>query len=229
MGGLPTGAHDVWAKHARYLSVCQALTLSGTHTLTLAQMRAGDASNNDIVNIQDFSLLASQFGQSGNLPSDFNGDGIVNIADFSLLASNFGQSGCTAGAPFAPSEVVSPTGSVALYVHLANRTMMVNDVFDVPMIVMAGAQTLDGAAAYPNFDPTKLEVVSVTPGIAFSQILQNSFDNTTGQINFAAGTLSAPYPSGSFTLLTVRFRALAVVPASTAVTFSTAVAQQSDV
>jgi len=99
ISGLPLGAYDVWVKHAQSLSGCQALTLSNTHTLTLAPLRMGDAIDNNIVNIADFSALATVFGQSGTFAADFNGNGIVNIADFSLLATNFGQVGCNEGGP----------------------------------------------------------------------------------------------------------------------------------
>jgi hypothetical protein len=46
------------------------------------------------VNLQDFNILASHFGQSGQTFStgDFNYDGNVNLADFNILASRFGQS-----------------------------------------------------------------------------------------------------------------------------------------
>jgi hypothetical protein len=51
-----------------------------------------DINQDGIVNILDFSLLASKFGQSGTGigRTDINQDGIVNILDFSLLAAKFG-------------------------------------------------------------------------------------------------------------------------------------------
>jgi hypothetical protein len=46
------------------------------------------------VNLADFNLLASNFGQSNRIFSqgDFNYDGTVNLQDFNLLASRFGSS-----------------------------------------------------------------------------------------------------------------------------------------
>jgi subtilisin family serine protease len=67
-------------------------------TITLPALREGDANNDNVINVSDFSLLASSFGLSSgsggfNANADFNGDGTVNITDFSLMAANFGQAG----------------------------------------------------------------------------------------------------------------------------------------
>lgn len=53
-----------------------------------------DINQDGTVNLLDFSLLASKFGQTGTDlgREDINGDGAVNLLDFSLLASKFGQS-----------------------------------------------------------------------------------------------------------------------------------------
>ena len=52
----------------------------------------GDANFDGLVNVNDFTVLASNFGQTGKgwLLGDFNFDGRVNVNDFALLASNFG-------------------------------------------------------------------------------------------------------------------------------------------
>lgn len=74
------------------------------------QLRAGDANDDNQVDLADFGLLGSNFGSSGfavNSPgwsADFNGDGIVNLADFGLLQSNFGETG------LGPSVVTKPAG-----------------------------------------------------------------------------------------------------------------------
>jgi hypothetical protein len=58
----------------------------------------GDANLDARVNLQDFNILAANFGASGVnwLMADFTGDGLVNLADFNRLAANFGLS---AGGP----------------------------------------------------------------------------------------------------------------------------------
>lgn len=84
---------------------------TGAHTLqTKAYDAAGNVGNSAVVNVTiknfpedinqdgtvnllDFSLLVSKFGQTGTGigRSDINQDGIVNLQDFSLLVSKFGQ------------------------------------------------------------------------------------------------------------------------------------------
>ncbi len=55
------------------------------------------------MNLSDFNVLASNFGQSGRdfSQGDFNYDGLVNLADFNILAARFGQqvAHATAGPP----------------------------------------------------------------------------------------------------------------------------------
>jgi hypothetical protein len=53
----------------------------------------GDANRDRQVNLADFNILASNFGQSSRTFSqaDFNYDGTVNLADFNILASKFRQ------------------------------------------------------------------------------------------------------------------------------------------
>jgi len=53
----------------------------------------GDANGDGRVNLRDFNILASNFGQSPRdfTQGDFNYDGRVNLQDFNLLAGRFGQ------------------------------------------------------------------------------------------------------------------------------------------
>ncbi len=54
----------------------------------------GDATGDGRVNLEDFNILAANFGQSNRTftQGDFNYDGVVNLDDFNLLAGRFGQS-----------------------------------------------------------------------------------------------------------------------------------------
>jgi hypothetical protein len=53
---------------------------------------AADANRDRRVNLDDFNILATNFGQSNRTFSqgDFNYDGQVNLSDFNILASRFG-------------------------------------------------------------------------------------------------------------------------------------------
>jgi hypothetical protein len=53
---------------------------------------SADANHDGRVNLNDFNILASNFGQSPRdfTQGDFNYDGVVNLNDFNILASRFG-------------------------------------------------------------------------------------------------------------------------------------------
>ena len=64
---------------------------------------AKDINGDGVVNIQDLTLVAAQFGQAGeDTPADVNGDGVVDIQDLVLVAAAFEEA---AAAPmFAQAE-----------------------------------------------------------------------------------------------------------------------------
>ena len=55
-----------------------------------------DVNQDGVVNIIDLTLVASNFGATGQNDADVNGDGVVNIIDLTLVAAAFGN---TASAP----------------------------------------------------------------------------------------------------------------------------------
>jgi hypothetical protein len=61
----------------------------------------GDANRDRRVNLQDFNILASNFGQTPRNFSqgDFNYDTVVNLQDFNILASRFGTALAARSAP----------------------------------------------------------------------------------------------------------------------------------
>lgn len=69
-------------------------TYGGTSLTLVASALGGDANLDGGVNLQDFNILAANFGASGVnwLMADFTGDGLVSLADFNILAGNFGLS-----------------------------------------------------------------------------------------------------------------------------------------
>jgi hypothetical protein len=68
-------------------------TMATNHDLDFFVL-AGDANRDRRVDLLDFNMLASNFGQPNRTFSqgDFNYDGTVNLSDFNILASHFGQS-----------------------------------------------------------------------------------------------------------------------------------------
>jgi hypothetical protein len=92
-----------------------------------------------------------------------------------------------------------------------------------------GTQEVDGAEVHITFDPTRLQVVdstgapasTITAGTTLDVPIQNSANNTSGQIDYAAGTFRSPGPSGTFTVATITFRAVLPTTASgTAVSYT---------
>ncbi len=78
---------------------------------------AGDANRSRSVSLDDFTILAANFGFSPRnfAQGDFSYDGMVNLNDFTILAANFGQSLPVArptGAPVAAS--VSPFAAIRI-------------------------------------------------------------------------------------------------------------------
>ena len=61
----------------------------------------GDLDKSGTVNLTDFSIFRSQFGQVGPWAADLNDSRQVNLTDFSLFRSEFGQS---AGFPLPPNN-----------------------------------------------------------------------------------------------------------------------------
>ena len=98
------------------------------------------------------------------------------------------------------SKAAWAAGSVVLSVVPLTTTTDLSQNFAVTIQVQAGTQSLDGAAAFLNFDPSTLQVVSITGGGVFAIELTKHFDNTTGQVDYVAGNLVPPFPSGTFTL-----------------------------
>lgn len=111
--------------------------------------------------------------------------------------------------PPSPTPTALPDANVILAAIPGAGPFHTGDSFDLLVQVQAGLQSVDGAAAYLDFDPSVLAVTGISEGTDLSAVLQNSFDNSLGRIDYAAGNLGAPYPQGTFSLMTVHFTSLA--------------------
>lgn len=134
---IPGGTYGLFAKTFHYLrgriatdsllvndstGVAGSTTFSWVGidtTFTTSDLRAGDANDDNQVDIADFGVLGANFGASGFVEgspawsADFNGDGVVNLADFALLQSNFGEVG------MGPSVATKPAVSAARIAWIA--------------------------------------------------------------------------------------------------------------
>jgi hypothetical protein len=130
---------------------------------------------------------------------------------------------------FCGTRAWATPGSVILAIIPATTTTNLGATFDVAVQAQAGAQMVDGATASLDFDPAVLQVVpnGITAGSSLPVPIQKQFNNTTGTLDYSAGAFSN-FPSGTFTVATVTF--MAVAPsAGTPLSFHLAPPRQSDV
>ncbi len=84
-----------------------------------------------------------------------------------------------------------------------------NDEFDVTVIVQANDQRVDKAEIHLDFDPSIVQVISLTNGSTLTEIdSANGFDNTAGRIDYTASLPAPSTVTGTFSLVTIRFKAI---------------------
>ena len=109
VSSLANGAYTWRVKGPKYLANAGPVNLNGSAvtTVEMGLLRVGDANNDNVVNVNDFTIMKSTFGKSvGQLGyddrADFTGDQLVAVSDFTLLKGSFGLSGAPplrSGAP----------------------------------------------------------------------------------------------------------------------------------
>jgi len=182
----------------------------------------GDANNNNVVEIADFSILATHYDTYNDPRADFNENKWIEIADFSLLATNFDRRGdvgvtLAAGEP----EAVAAADPVPMDLKLTPSYWIapVGGTFTVDVRLDPKGQPFQGLAAYLQFNPAQLQVVDVNGDPAgeidssgqLPTLIRNEVDNDAGQISFSAGVaLGGVSPTDEFTVATIRFKVLAV-------------------
>jgi hypothetical protein len=89
-GVLPDGAYRATLV-ASGITNGQGVPLAANYILNFLFLN-GDANHDGRVSLQDFNILAANFGQSPRdfTQGDFNYDTIVGLADFNILAGRFG-------------------------------------------------------------------------------------------------------------------------------------------
>ncbi|MBK8025273.1 MAG: hypothetical protein IPK19_28770 [Chloroflexi bacterium] len=220
---LPQGTVDAWLKHALSLAVMPSVNLDAPAVnVNFGTLKMGDADSSNLVNIADFSIVAAAYGsvEGGALwdeRADFDGNDAVNYTDFSMLSANFSQSGApepTGYGGMMAALDTRPTGPVQVLLRGSSSRVRVGRTFEVTVRVRAGTQPVDGVSAYLTFDPALFQVEAITSGTTLPEVLQSVYDNAGGHVDFSAGVLGGS-ASGTFTLATVRFRAVAPTPGAT--------------
>jgi len=78
--------------------VANANLSRGNNPIVFPQLQTGDANQDNVINIEDFTILLSSYNQSPqstnyDTRADFNEDGVVNLFDFSLMLTNYNRKG----------------------------------------------------------------------------------------------------------------------------------------
>jgi len=102
---------------------------------------------------------------------------------------------------------------VSLEIAPSSSTVAPSETFTITVQVTSGtAQSVDDVAAYLEFDPTVLQINTLTPlGAAAglpTETVAPSFDNVLGQIDYGVSA-EGPPPMAPFDLLTIEFEAIA--------------------
>ena len=108
-------------------------------------------------------------------------------------------------------------GTATMALTPATTTVNVGQNFNLSVQVNAGTQQVNTVQVSLKFDPTYLEVVSLTQVGELDGIVQNTYDNTAGTISYAAAKLGGSV-TGTFSVVQIQFKAKAAAP-STAVQF----------
>ena len=113
-----------------------------------------DMNADGVVNIIDLTLVASNFGKTGENAADVNGDGVVNIIDLTLVAGAFGN---TAGAPsmWNLDQEISPTKTqVEQWLHQAKQMDLRDPAFQRGLLMLEqllASLTPKETALLPNY------------------------------------------------------------------------------
>ncbi len=127
------------------------LVLTGVGYFVVSSLRAANADINGDghVNATDLSILASNYGKTGQsfAQGDINGDSTVNILDLSVLATNWGATtaGCTGVTMTAGQSDIDSHGTNTVFclsgTHNWNLTPKSGDQFIGPAILDGGGTT----------------------------------------------------------------------------------------
>ena len=182
------GHHLKFTSHLWLIGLIIVFASIGAYLLITshaATTLSADFNNDGVVNIPDLSILATNWGKTGQTKAtgDANGDGSVNILDLSLLASQWGQS--TTVTPPANSINVKDYGATGN--GTTDDTKAINKAFAAALA--AGKTAYIPAGTYIVYSPFTFPANITISGDGFSswlkgQILFNTGDNIS---NLALG------------------------------------------
>jgi len=155
----------------------------------------GDLNGDNTVNIQDLSIMLSDYGTS-NTAADINLDGTVNVLDMSILLSHYGQSGSGTSTPinFGETGILSGDdyGNANTLIAQSASLSQAGSLQSLSFYVSQAAGKLRLGlydAAGPGGGPgAKLaETAEITPAAGWNTV------PVTSQVSLAAGTYWLAY------------------------------------
>jgi hypothetical protein len=116
--------------------------------------------------------------------------------------------------PIGQTLATGKAADVALGLSVPGSPVSKDQIFTIGLEIAAGSQLLDGATIYLDFDPAYLQVVDQDGNPATTVVnsgrleleLLNQVNNERGEIDLVVASFETE--SGSFTLATLRFKAL---------------------
>lgn len=201
LAGIVPDLYDIIVDRDKYLSRKTSLNLiSGNNSAAFTaandlELKAGDADDNNLVALLDFSILANTFNLAVGNPdyddrADFDGNQIISAVDFSLLSSNFNQQGDLPGsARGIPNPIIAPiaqSSSIALALETNSQQVKIGEAITVALTLDASNE-VDAFSAIINYDPTQMELVDLEWTNLFEVPIQGTWSAEKGQISLGAG------------------------------------------
>jgi hypothetical protein len=129
-----------------------------------------------------------------------------------LLALTFFSGTRMIYSPPVAADTLTP--AVDLVLLPANQTVNAGDIFSVTIQAQCNGREVTGISVSLDFDKSRLAAQMINSGDTLNTVLRSVFNNDVGTIDYSAGKISAPMPSGTFTVATINFKALAATESS---------------
>ena len=146
---------------------------------------AEDVNKDGIVNVIDLTLVASNFGKTGQTAADVNGDGVVNIIDLTLVAGAFGN---TADAPSMwdlDLEIAPTRDRIEQWLHEARQMNLTDPAFQRGLLILEHLLTFltpKETTLLPNYPNPFNPETWIPYHLANSSEVQITIYNTRGSI-----------------------------------------------
>ncbi len=127
------GVEEILTGYPRPLGIALDLSFS---TQSQPPLLSEDVNQDGIVDIIDLALVASNFGQTGDITTDVNDDGVVDVIDLALVAAAFGN---TPVAPIAlghDSEIALTRENIKTWLQQAQQLNLTDPAFQRGIAVL---------------------------------------------------------------------------------------------